>query len=135
MPRVVDLKLRFLIFLLLFGLIGCSSSPSRPQILINGVAKDWIAWQCNDFVTSWEKILTAGYMPNDVSNGTIFLGDTVINATHTLEGIHHNWYWNNNRYQIVIESDGTGYYYDFTGTKYGQTVKPSEMYSFKKKRY
>ena len=114
-------------------LTSCGSTQSyKPQILINGEAKEWIKWDCSDFVDSWKHILTVGYMPNDTSNGTIFIGDDVINATHSLEGLQHRWDWGNNKYALIIQSDGTGLSYNFSGASFGESVKASEVYKCSK---
>ena len=107
-----------LILLLSLGLIGCSStsylaSPS-PQVTIGGESYDWKKWDCYDRFGDGKYLLRIGYVPEiSDSKGILFLkgsSDSGINTTHSLRGVQHFWKWDS--YTIVIESDGTGYFYD-----------------------
>ena len=59
-------------------------------------------------------------------------------ATYSKEGLNKIWYWGNNDnsgyYEILIEPDGTVLYYDFTKSKEGESVKPSNVYKSEKEK-
>ena len=43
-----------------------------------------------------------------------------------MKGVQHYWNWED--FQIVIDSDGTGRYYDFTGASEGEERTSKEVY-------
>ena len=46
-------------------------------------------------------------------------------AVYTRDGINHRWDWKDNKdnaFAIVIDLDGTGFYYDFSDSKDGRTT-------------
>ena len=125
------MKKLLILLLLSLALIGCSStsylaSPS-PEVTIGGKTYNWKRWNCYDFVYD-NYILGIGYVPEiSDSKGILFLKDSKgIDTTHSLRGVQHHWEWDD--FKIVIESDGTGLFYDFTGAKWGEERTAKEVY-------
>ena len=127
------MKKLLLILFISLGLIGCSStsflaSPS-PQVTIGGESYDWKKWDCYDW-RGVKYILRVGYVPEiSDSKGILFLKgshESGIDTTHSLRGVQHRWEWDD--YIIVIESDGIGHFYDFTGAKSGEERASKEVY-------
>ena len=118
------------------GLSGCESAPYQPpQISIGSDTYDWVKWDCFDFVYTSKHLLSVGYVPEiKNSKGVLFLkdSDSGINTQHSLEGVQHVWRWDL-YYQIAIDSDGTGYFYDFSGAGIDEKVKPRELYKCRRR--
>ena len=54
-----------------------------------------------------------------------------IDTLYTLRGVQHYFNWlpsDNESYQIVIDSDGTGRFYDFSGAEAGEERLSKETY-------
>ena len=127
------MKKLLLLLLLSLGLIGCSSTSflasPPPQVTIGGESYNWKKWNCYDFVYGGY-ILSIGYVPEiSDSRGVLFLkgsSNSGIDTTHSLRGVQHRWEWDD--YIIVIESDGIGHFYDFTGAKSGEERASKEVY-------
>ena len=54
-----------------------------------------------------------------------------IDTFYSLRGVQHYFNWlpsDNESYQIVIDSDGTGRFYDFTGAQEGEERQSREVY-------
>lgn len=120
---------------------GTSNSRGMPSddrsVLINGIAfveselghiERWYAvdkYSLNPEVlfqvVSVDQFENAGYVLYGSSSvGTI--------AVYTRQGLTLRWDWGDNfEYSIVIEPDGTGYYYDFTNSTDG-TARPTGIY-------
>jgi hypothetical protein len=109
-------------------ILSPSPSPS-PEVTIDGETYNWKSWDCYDWMGE-VYILRIGYVPEiSDSKGILFLKgsfDSGINTTHSLRGVHHRWEWDD--YIIVIESDGTGHFYDFTGAKKNEERMSKETY-------
>ena len=127
------MKKLLLLLLISFGLIGCSSTSflasPPPQVEIGGESYNWKKWNCYDFVYG-RYILSIGYIPEiSDSRGILFLKDSEsgVDTIHSLQGVQHYWNWED--FQIVIKSDGTGFFYDFSGAAPGETRIASEMYN------
>ena len=128
------MKKLLLLLLLSLGLIGCSStsdlaSPSpSPQVTVDGETYNWKRWNCYDFFDD-HYILGIGYVPEiSDSKGILFLKDSEsgIDTIHSLQGVQHHWEWDD--FKIVIQSDGDGYFYDFTGAISGEKRAWKEDY-------
>ena len=80
--------------------------------------------------------MSVGYIPElSDSRGILFLKDSEsgIDTIHTLKGVRHYWNWE--KYQIVIDSDGTGRFWDFTGAKKGELRDSKETYELRLPKY
>ena len=130
-------KLLLILFISL-GLIGCSSTaplsttPLTPlQVEVGSESYNWKYWNCYDFFDD-RYILTIGYIPelelDGYHSGKLFLkdADSPIDTVYQLKGIQHRWDWDS--YAIVIQSDRTGLFYDFTGAKSGEERTSKEVY-------
>ena len=51
------------------------------------------------------------------------------------QGTNHRWDWgpNENDFSFLIKPDGTGLYYDFTGSPDGTTTKAEQVYQSHKR--
>ena len=92
-------------------LSSCSSTvPSSVEV--GSESYDWKKWDCYDFIDSGY-ILSVGYIPEiGDSKGILFVKDvdSHIDTFHSLRGVQHSWEWDS--YTIVIESNGTGRFYN-----------------------
>ena len=128
-------KLLLILFISL-GIVGCSET-SPQQVKFDNESYQWKKWDC--FATGYagDFILTIGYIPelkkNGMAVGKLFLkdSDSPIDTVYQMKGVQHNWEWvaNGDTFKIVIESDGTGRYWDFSDTEDGEMVMSKESYS------
>ena len=123
-------KLLLLLFISL-GLIGCSESVPE-KVDVNNQSYDWKKWDCFAYGYAGDFILTIGYIPelkrDGYAVGKLFLkdADSSIDTIYQMKGVQHYWNWED--FQIVIDSDGTGRYYDFTGASEGEERTSREVY-------
>jgi len=130
------MKKLLLILLISLGIVGCSET-SPQQVKFDNESYQWKKWDC--FATGYagDFILTIGYIPelkkDGMAVGKLFLkdSDSPIDTVYQMKGVQHNWEWeaNGDTFKIVIESDGTGRYWDFSGTEDGEMVMSKESYS------
>ena len=121
------MKKLFILLLLSLGLIGCSSTAPE-KVDVGSESYDWKKWDCYDRYDGYY-LLSVGYIPElSDSRGMLFLKDSKepIETFHSLQGVQHHWNWED--FQIVIQTDGDGYFYDFTGAKSGEERTPRESY-------
>lgn len=152
-------RLTYLITLILIvSLVSCvpytaaysppSATPSGPRtIVIDGEQiseEDWggcVCWTCQDYVTREDIIVEVGYFldpPTQEVNGFILHdgGNSGEIAVYERRGLEHNWYWGESReafYSIVIRSDGTGFYYDFSNFSDREETKPKSIFICKQR--
>ena len=130
------MKKLLLILFISFGIAGCSET-SPQQVKFDDESYQWKKWDC--FATGYDGdfILTIGYIPelkkDGMAVGKLFLkdSDSSIDTVYQMKGVQHNWEWeaNGDTFKIVIESDGTGRYWDFSDTEDGEMVMSKESYS------
>ena len=130
------MKKLLLILLISLGIVGCSET-SPQQVKFDDESYQWKKWDC--FATGYagDFILTIGYIPelkkDGMAVGKLFLkdSDSPIDTVYQMKGVQHNWEWeaNGDTFKIVIESDGTGRYWDFSDTEDGEMVMSKESYS------
>ena len=130
------MKKLLLILLISLGIVGCSET-SPQQVKFDNESYQWKKWDC--FATGYagDFILTIGYIPelkkDGMAAGKLFLkdSDSPIDTVYQMKGVQHNWEWeaNGDTFKIVIESDGTGRYWDFSDTEDGEMVMSKESYS------
>ena len=125
------MKKLLILLLLSLGLIGCSSTAPE-QVKFDSESYDWKKWDCYDYGYGGKYLLTIGYIPElkieGYAVGKLFLKDatTPIDTIYKLKGVQHYWNWED--FQIVIDSDGTGRFYDFTGASEGEERTSREVY-------
>ena len=133
------MKKLLILLLLSLGLIGCSESVPE-QVKFETESYDWKKWDCYDYGYGGEYLLTIGYIPelteDGFSVGKLFLkgSESPIDTIYSLNGVQHYWNWFGSSslveqsYQIVIDSDGTGRFWDFTGAEEGESRDSKETY-------
>jgi len=120
-------------------LTSCSESvPERVTSNYTGESLEWKKWDCYDFGYSGKYLLTIGYIPElnaeGFYEGKLFLKDmkTPIDTVYYLDGVRHSFSWFNevsdSEYRIIIDSDGTGRYWDFSGVADGEEATSIEHY-------
>ena len=119
-------------------LTSCSESvPEKVTSFANSESYDWKKWDCYEYGYSGKYLLSIGYIPelenDNFYEGKLFLKDTTspIDTLYSLKGVQHyfNWFASSDQsYQIVIDSDGTGRFYDFTGAEDGEERTSKETY-------
>ena len=127
------MKKLLLILLLSLGIVGCSESvPEKVTSSYTSESYDWKKWDCYEFGYSGKYLFTIGYIPEinakEYYEGKLFLKDTTspIETAYRLSGVQHEWEWE--KYQIRIDSNGTGRYWDFSLAGEGEMVDSSELY-------
>ena len=130
------MKKLLLILFISLSIVGCSET-SPQQVKFDNESYQWKKWDC--FATGYagDFILTIGYIPelkqDGYAAGKLFLKDaeSPIDTIYQMKGVQHNWEWeaNGDTFKIVIESDGTGRYWDFSDTEDGEMVMSKESYS------
>jgi hypothetical protein len=121
------MKKLLLILFISLGLIGCSSTAPE-KVDVGSESYDWKKWNCYDRFDGYY-LLSVGYIPElSDSRGILFLknSESGIDTIHSLQGVQHYWIWED--FQIVIKSDGTGLFYDFSGAEPDETRIASEVY-------
>jgi hypothetical protein len=125
------MKKLLLILFISLGLIGCSESVPE-KVDVNNQSYDWKKWDCFAYGYAGDFILTIGYIPelkkDGYAVGKLFLKDaeSPIDTVYQMKGVQHNWEWD--KYRIVIDSDGTGRYWDFSNADVGEEVMSKEVY-------
>jgi hypothetical protein len=125
------MKKLLLILFISLGLIGCSESVPE-KVDVNNQSYDWKKWDCFSYGYAGDFILTIGYIPelkkDGYAVGKLFLKDaeSPIDTVYQMKGVQHNWEWD--KYRIVIDSDGTGRYWDFSNADVGEEVMSKEVY-------
>ena len=114
-------------------LTSCSVSvPEKVTSSYTSESYDWKKWDCYEFTSSGKYLFTIGYIPEinaeGYYEGKLFLKDTTspIETAYRLSGVQHEWEWE--KYQIRIDSNGTGRYWDFSNAGEGEMVDSSELY-------
>ncbi len=128
-------KLLLILFISL-GIVGCSET-SPQQVKFDNESYQWKKWDCFAWGYAGDFILTIGYIPelkkDGMAVGKLFLkdSDSPIDTVYQMKGVQHNWEWeaNGDTFKIVIDSDGTGRYWDFSDTEDGEMVMSKESYS------
>ena len=97
----------------------------------------FIEWSCNTFFGS-TPILKVGYFPYTKKSDGYSLGAVTLETNndlkpvvHRITGIEDKFSWGGEElsdYMLVIKSNNTGYYYDFTGAKSGDLRESKEMF-------
>jgi len=127
------MKKLFLILFISLGIVGCSESvPEKVTSSYTSESYDWKKWDCYEFGYSGKYLFTIGYIPEinaeGIYEGKLFLKDTTspIETAYRLSGVQHEWEWD--KYQIRIDSNGTGRYWDFSLAGEDEMVDSSELY-------
>jgi hypothetical protein len=125
------MKKLLLLLLLSLGLIGCSSTAPL-QVEVGSESYEWKKWDCFAYGYAGEFLFSIGYIPelkkDGYAVGKLFLkdADSPIDTIYEMKGVQHEWTWD--EYQIRIDSDGTGRYWDFSDADKGELVNSSEVY-------
>ena len=119
-------------------LTSCSESvPEKVTSNVTSESYDWKKWDCYEFGYGGKYLLTVGYIPelktDNFYEGKLFMKDATspIDTLYSLRGVQHYFNWlptDNESYQIVIDSDGTGRFYDFSGADDGEERLSKETY-------
>jgi hypothetical protein len=125
--------IKTLITLSLVAVLASCSESVPEKVDANNQSYDWKKWECYEFGYGGKYLLTIGYIPelpkiDGFSPGKLFLkdSDSAIDTVYRLNGVQHYWNWDD--FQIVIDSDGTGRFYDFTGAQEGEERQSREVY-------
>ena len=98
----------------------------------------FVSWACQDFVDRGILVEVGFFGVSDLDGIGFILYDggfTGISTIYEREGLEHTWRWagTNSNYAFVIQLDGTGLYYDFSGVSTGETSKAKEVYVCKQR--
>jgi hypothetical protein len=84
------------------------------------------------------EVLIYLYFREPYSGRVLMPSGEIINATYELQGTSRHWMWgadpraNTYAYDIMVNANGHGYYYDFAMYPSGQTVAKREDYMCKR---
>ena len=101
-----------IVSLIAIVILSSCSSTVHSTVEVGSESYDWMKWDCYDFIDGGY-ILSVGYIPEiGDSKGILFVKDvdSHIDTFHSLRGVQHFWEWDS--YTIVIESNGTGRFYN-----------------------
>ena len=125
--------IKTIITLSLVAVLASCSESVPEKVDANNQSYDWKKWDCYEYGYGGKYLLTIGYIPelpkiDGFAPGKLFLkdSDSVVDTVYRLNGVRHYWNWED--YQIVIDSDGTGRFYDFTGAEEGEERTSREVY-------
>jgi hypothetical protein len=124
--------IKYILSLTAIVILTSCSSTAPQQVKFDSESYDWKKWDCYEYGYGGKYLLTIGYIPelfeNGFYEGKLFLKDATapIHIIYELKGVQHNWQWD--EFRIVIDSDGTGRYWDFTNTDVGEEVMSKEHY-------
>ena len=124
--------IKYILSLTAIVILTSCSSTAPQQVKFDSESYDWKKWDCYEYGYGGKYLLTIGYIPelfeNGFYEGKLFLKDATapIHIIYELKGVQHNWQWD--EFRIVIDSDGTGRYWDFTNTDAGESVNNKETY-------
>lgn len=94
-----------------------------------GGVERWVAFDKYNSVDNRKVIFQVGYFKNNNIGFVLFEGGTKGEyALFYRDGINLRWDWEN--FSIIIEPNGTGFYYDFKSET--RIVKPSGIYNVEK---
>ena len=124
MDLINELNVKKLLILLFSILLSFNSYGEE----VGSESYDWKKWDCYDSIDDGY-ILSVGYIPEiGDSKGILFVKDvdSHIDTFHSLRGVQHFWEWDS--YTIVIESNGTGGFYNngISEERYECTSAPLE---------
>lgn len=138
------------LFFLLFQ--SCSSTQpavttqlSHRTIILNEkkITEDnlggFTSWICGDFSKDGPVRVEVGFFGKPAFKDAGFIlfdGGLTGELTHYRRaGLEHRWDWGPNKsdYSFVLQTDGTGLYYDFTTVDKGKTTKPRSLYKCRKR--
>lgn len=120
------------------------STPTPTRVISIGnesfSENEFISWRCYKNSLSTKVLAEVGYLSaNDQNiNGFILfdggnVGDLV---SYKRAGLNHRWNWEkvngDYKYSFVIDPEGNGAYYDFTGAKKETTQDAKKTYKCKK---
>ena len=105
-------------------------------------ANGFFSWNCYEFgeynLNQKPVLLELGYYTfksdiNEEKSGFLLYdgSNQGVMALYSRDGINHKWNWfddSEGRYVFIIESDGNGLYYNFTGK---QEAKPEQIFTCK----
>ncbi len=99
----------------------------------------FVSWTCQDFVNRGDIVVEVGYfVDQSLEEGGFILfdgGHSGEFAVHERTGLEHRWDWVDDEavYAFVINTDGSGLYYDFSNVPDGEETKPKAVYICKKR--
>lgn len=94
-----------------------------------GGVGEFTSWECEDYLDGGPTVVEVGFFDYEgYPIGFVLFdgGDRGSQAWYERAGLEHEWLWD--EYIFVIETDGTGLYYDFRGVPEGGSTKPSAVY-------
>lgn len=129
----------------ILGLTACqtiSQSARGPRtILVGGDLYSeaklgrFVTWRCKDFIYGGRTVVEVGIMPSvgQPSIGFVLLdgGDTGEETIYRRLGLEHRWDWGGKSggdFAVVIKTDGTGLYYDFSNAPEGEQIKARDVF-------
>jgi hypothetical protein len=123
---------------------SATTSGSRIIILERDTisAKDvggFTCWRCKDYSSGGKVLVEVGYFGADSNIGPGFVlydgGNTGVRAYYNRSGLEHRWDWgtNSTNFSFVIDTDGIGRYYDFSGVPKGELRNASSVYRCKRR--
>ena len=118
-----------------------SATPSGPRtIVLDGEAVTeedaggFVSWVCEDFVYGGRILVEVGFFGDPSFEGLGFIlydgGYSGELTYYRRTGLEHRWDWgpNENDYAFVIQTDGTGLYYDLSTVPTGKSAKANNVY-------
>ncbi len=126
-------------------LAGCGSLGVQPQgprsIVLDGLELtesepgEFDTWKCEDYVARSGVIVELGKLNASSETGFILFDGTNAGAlaSYRRQGLDHRWNWGLNSeesydFSIIVRTDGTGLYYDFTAVDPGENITARDVF-------
>ncbi|MDE0718909.1 MAG: hypothetical protein OXH64_13330 [Rhodospirillaceae bacterium] len=98
------------------------------------------SWHCYDYVyyRNGKVLIRLARIQEfglDTGTGKVLVAGETYYTHFRLQGIDRRWNFGTDyKYSFIIEPDGTGKYFDFSGLKFGEKTRPRQLYKCEKKR-
>tara|TARA_R110002096_G_scaffold279095_3_gene473280 strand:- start:3585 stop:4025 length:441 start_codon:yes stop_codon:yes gene_type:complete len=124
--------------------LAVKSDPENPRVItIDKKAyqeNQYTSWRCYKNLLSTKVLVEVGRFNNQENNKGGFIiyegGDTGEAIAYKRAGLNHRWDWNkvdgSYSYTLVIDPEGNGLYYDFSGSKNESSQEAKANYKCKK---
>ncbi len=97
------------------------------------------SWQCTDNEYTSKVLMELGFFKDPSYSDIGFIlydgTNTGDETDYRRNGLDHRWNWgvNESNFSFVIQTDGTGLYYDFTGVPTGEKISAKDVYHCRKR--
>jgi hypothetical protein len=113
--------------------LGRKLTMGEIEIYVNALG-GISSWQCTDNEYTSKVLVELGYFNGEEYSDIGFIlydgTNTGDETNYRRNGLDHRWDWGDedSNFSFVIQTDGTGLYYDFTGVPTGEKISAKDVY-------